>query len=37
MDVWTLWQGRAIRYYEMIDSAAYARAVGLADPATQDA
>lgn len=37
MDIWTLWQGRAIRYYEMIDSAAYARAVGLADPATQDA
>lgn len=37
MDIWTLWQGRAIRYYEMIDSAAYARAVGLSDPATQDA
>ncbi|GGD85698.1 hypothetical protein GCM10011515_01680 [Tsuneonella deserti] len=29
MDIWTLWQGRAIRYFEMIDSASYARATGL--------
>ena len=27
IDVWTVWQDRAIRYYEMIDSASYARAV----------
>ena len=28
IDVWTVWQDRAIRYYEMIDSASYARATG---------
>jgi len=37
IDVWTLWQGRAIRYFEMIDSASYARAVGLVDPAVEQA
>lgn len=35
IDVWTVWQDRAIRYYEMIDSASYARAVGV--PAGQHA
>ena len=29
VDIWTVWQGRAIRYFEMIDSASYARAVAL--------
>jgi ketosteroid isomerase-like protein len=37
IDVWTVWQGRAIRYFEMIDSASYARAVGLVDPAVEQA
>ena len=37
IDVWTVWQDRAIRYYEMIDSAAYARATGRLDPAPQEA
>lgn len=37
IDVWTVWQDRAIRYYEMVDSAAYARAVGRLDPAPQEA
>lgn len=37
IDVWTLWQGRAIRYFKMIDSASYAHAIGLLDPAPQDA
>jgi ketosteroid isomerase-like protein len=32
VDIWTVWQGRAIRYLEMFDSASYARAVGLTDP-----
>lgn len=36
MDVWTLWQGRAIRYFEMLDSAAYGRATGLLDPIAQE-
>ncbi len=30
IDIWTVWQGRAIRYLEMFDSAGYARAAGLA-------
>ncbi len=37
IDVWTVWQGRAIRYFEMIDSASYERAVGSFDRAPQDA
>jgi ketosteroid isomerase-like protein len=37
IDVWTLWQGRAIRYFEMVDSASYGRATGLLDPAPQQA
>ena len=37
IDVWTVWQDRAIRFYEMIDSASYARAIGLLDPAGEDA
>lgn len=37
IDVWTVWQGRAIRYFEMIDSASYARATGLLGRAEQDA
>ena len=36
IDVWTVWQGRAIRYFEMIDSASYERAVGSFDRAPQD-
>ena len=28
IEVWTVWQGRAIRYFEMIDSASYARVTG---------
>ena len=32
VDIWTVWQGRAIRYFEMFDSASYARAIGLTDP-----
>ena len=37
LDVWTLWNGRAIRYFEMIDSLSYGRAVGELDPAPQEA
>ncbi len=33
VDIWTVWQGRAIRYLEMFDSAGYARASGLGDHA----
>jgi ketosteroid isomerase-like protein len=29
VDIWSIWQGRAIRYFEMFDSAGYARAAGL--------
>lgn len=32
VDVWTVWQGRAIRCLQMIDSASYGRAAGLTDP-----
>jgi len=32
VDVWTVWQGRAIRYFQMFDSASYARAAGLSEP-----
>lgn len=32
VDVWTVWQGRAIRYFQFFDSASYARAAGLIDP-----
>lgn len=32
VDVWTVWQGRAIRYFQMFDSASYAQAAGLSDP-----
>lgn len=31
VDVWTVWQGRAIRYFEMFDTAAYARVSGAGD------
>ena len=34
LDVWTVWNGKAIRYLEMFDSCAYARAVGMLDPPT---
>jgi ketosteroid isomerase-like protein len=37
IDVWTVWQGRAIRYFEMLDSAAYARVTGVLDQAPQQA
>jgi ketosteroid isomerase-like protein len=37
IDIWTVWQGRAIRYFEMIDSASYERAVGSFDRTPQDA
>ena len=37
IDIWTVWQGRAIRYFEMIDSASYARASGMLDPAREQA
>ncbi len=33
VDVWTVWQSRAIRYLEMFDSAGYAWATGFGDPA----
>lgn len=36
VDVWTVWNGKAIRYLEMFDSCAYARAVGLIDPPAED-
>lgn len=32
VDIWTVWNGRAIRYFEMFDTAAYAHAIGLLDP-----
>lgn len=32
VDIWTVWQDRAIRYFEMFDSAAYARVSDLAGP-----
>ena len=32
VDVWTVWQGRAIRYFQMFDSASFAQAAGLIDP-----
>jgi ketosteroid isomerase-like protein len=32
IDVWSVWNGKAIRYLEMFDSCAYARAVGVIDP-----
>jgi ketosteroid isomerase-like protein len=32
IDVWTVWNGKAIRYIEMFDSLGYARAAGLIDP-----
>ena len=32
VDIWTVWQGRAIRYFQMFDSASYAQAAGLTDP-----
>jgi len=35
IDIWTVWQDRAIRYYELIDSASYARAIGALDRATE--
>ena len=37
VDVWTVWQGRAIRYFQMFDSASYARAAGLIDPPLAEA
>jgi ketosteroid isomerase-like protein len=37
IDVWTVWQGRAIRYFEMIDSAAYAHVTGVPERAGQQA
>ena len=37
VDVWTLWKGRAIRYFEMIDSLSYARAIGAVDPVAEQA
>ena len=37
IDVWTVWQDRAIRYYEMIDSASYAQAAGHFERARQEA
>jgi ketosteroid isomerase-like protein len=36
VDVWTVWNGRAIRYLEMFDSFAYARAIGMVDPPAED-
>ncbi len=35
IDVWTVWKGRAIRYFEMIDSLSYARAVGQVELAIE--
>ena len=32
IDVWTVWQGRAIRYLEMFDSLSYARVAGAEAP-----
>lgn len=32
VDVWTVWNGKAIRYLEMFDSSAYARAIGQPGP-----
>ena len=32
VDVWTVWNGKAIRYLEMFDGCAYARAIGVIDP-----
>ena len=37
IDTWTVWQDRAIRYFEMIDSASYARATGSFDLVRQQA
>ncbi len=37
IDVWTVRQGRAIRYFEMIDSLSYARAIGLVDAVSEEA
>jgi ketosteroid isomerase-like protein len=37
IDVWTVWQGRAIRYFEMIDSASYERTIGLPERAGEEA
>ena len=37
VDVWTVWQGRAVRYFEMFDTAAYALAAGIADPSAEAA
>lgn len=32
VDVWSVWNGKAIRYLEMFDSCGYARAIGAIDP-----
>lgn len=32
VDVWTVWNGKAIRYLEVFDSCSYARAIGALDP-----
>ena len=37
VDIWTVWQGRAIRYFQMFDSASYARAAGIIDLPTASA
>ncbi|MFA9200761.1 MAG: nuclear transport factor 2 family protein [Cypionkella sp.] len=37
VDVWTVWQGRAIRYLEMFDSASYAWAIGYDGPPAAEA
>lgn len=33
VDVWSVWQGRAIRYFDTFDTVGYARAAGLEAPA----
>lgn len=37
VDVWTVWQGRAIPYFQMFDSTSYARSAGLTDLPAADA
>lgn len=37
IDVWTVWQHRAIRYYEMVDSASYGRAIAAQEESVHQA
>lgn len=32
VDIWTVWNGKAIRYFEIFDTSAYAHATGALDP-----